>query len=276
MVFKKREGEYVPTSEIPPAFFEIAALYYPPTFKSNQLAIQTIAVKDQDEDGYGYAIALGAISNQGYWYESMLKYNWHFGSSQDAKGRVRHYRLQGFSVQFHVWDPEGEVHFYDQRHVESPQIREGDEVDLGMEIRGEEVVLGVYGPHGRSEIRYPSYGAKSFISSIRYNQDESMVEWHPSGYFTGIALERYHTWYTWGGITDVEHSIKLLEPPSVEPSAVIQIHARNDSTKEVIYNKYVLMETAPEFHRIAGPLRIKGSPSEYYITTLGEEFRQQQ
>jgi len=234
--FKRSDEKHRYASDIPPTFFELEVCYFPGNLRTRQLSIDVTATPDRDEQGYGSAQVLAAHTDNGYWYESMLTYNWGSKGLEDRDGRQYHFHLKGYSVQFHVWEPNGQPHWFNETHLlggERVDIKDGERINLAMEIRGDEVTLGVYGrkPY---EIKYPSYGAKYFTGDNIKKLDNGRVQMHERGYFTGVALERYHTHYTWGGKRDKQYKFQFVAPGEVKHGS-FQVHERDDSTKQNLH-----------------------------------------
>lgn len=276
--FKRSDEKHVYASNTPPAFFELEIVYFPRDLKTAGLSVDITAEADEDEDGYGIAQTLAAHTDKGYWYEAMLTHNWGSQWKEDQNGKKYYYRYRGYSVQFHVWDPNGEIHWNDETHLlggERVDIKSGEKVNLAMQIQGGEVVLGVYG-RKVYQIKYPSYGAKHFIGTDVRKLDNGRIRAHERGYFTGVALERYHTKYTWGGKRDHVHTFKMVVPSEVKHGGFM-VHARNDDIKE---RRYTMVDTGVNFdpsfdYHDMQIVSFTGTPKEIGILVRGEAFRRQ-
>lgn len=274
--YKRSDEKHVYVSNNPPDFFEIEVCHFPQDLRTRELSVDVTAEPSEDEDGYGPAQVLAAHTDTGYWFEVMLTYNWASGWKEDPNGKRYYLHYRGHSVQFHVWSSSGETHWYDETHLlggERVEIRDGERINLAMQIQGDEVVLGVYG-RKKYEIRYPSYRSKFFVGTSVKRMEDGNVALHERGYFTGIALERYHTRYTWGGKKDHQYAFKLLVPDEIRISS-FEVHARNDATKQTMFTKIVpLIPLNPSFNEQVDIAVFHGSPREINIRVLGQLFRE--
>ena len=274
--YKRSDDKHVFASNTPPVFFELEVCYFPRELKTTELSVDVTAMPDEDEDGYGSAQVLAAHTDQNYWYEVMLTHNWYSIWKEDEKGRKYYYHYRGYSVQFHIWDPNGEIHWNNETHLlggERVDIQDGERVNLAMQLKGDEVILGVYGRKSY-QVKYPSYGARHFVGTNLKRVDNG-IQLHEKGYFTGIALERYHTKYMWGGKRDHTHTFTIVVPNKVQYGS-FEIHARDDATKERMYDMADTdIQFEPHFNHDMKIVDFTGNPQEINILVRGEAFRRQ-
>ena len=101
------------------------------------------------------------------------------------------------------------------------------------------------------------------------------MQTHEKGYFTGIALERYHTKYSWGGKRDHAHTFKMVVPDKVQYGS-FEVHARNNATRESVYTMAAIdIQFEHHFNHDMKISNFWGTPQEINILVRGEAFREQ-
>ena len=277
-----KKHKYV--SQRPPGLFEIEYISFAEDFQSDVLSVDVIAKEQEDKDGYGLAQTLAVVSDKGYWYEAMLTYNWPAGWNEDDRGERYYGRIRGFSIQFHIWDPNGKEYRIEESHLlgeERVKIRKGDSVNLSLRIQGENVILSVQG----YEVKYPSYEARNFIGIPVDVREDGAFRFHEKGYFTGIATEyyhvieegkeHYHMTEQWAGKEHMPFTFSMVEPKGVNRGHFI-VHSRNVNKDHpgVIFAKWNI-NFEPSFKEtIEGFVTFSGNPGTFTISTRGDIFKQ--
>ncbi len=267
-----KKTKYV--SQRPPDLFEIESINFAEDFKSDVLSVNVIAREQEDEEGYGLAQTLAAVSDKGYWYEAMLTYNWSSGWQEDERGERYYSLIRGFSIQFHIWDPNGKEYRIEESHLlgeERVRIRKGDRVNLSLRIQGGNVVLAVQG----YKVQYPSYGAENFIGIPVDIREDGSKRLHNKGYFTGVATEYYHVVFQFGGKQQMPITFSMVEPREVKKGHFM-VHTRNIETNDnqgTAGKENVIFE--PNFSEtIEGFVTFSGNPGIFTIRTRGDLFKQ--
>ncbi len=275
-----KKTKYV--SQQPPDLFEIEHITFAEDFKSDVLSVNVIAEEQEDEDGYGLAQTLAGVSDRGYWYEAILTYNWPAGWNEDDRGERYYGRIRGFSIQFHVWDPNGKSYQIEESHLLGEgrvKIRKGDRVNLSLKIQGENVILAVQG----YEVKYPSYGSMNFIGIPVDVREDGAFRFHEKGYFTGIATEyyhvieegkeHYHMTEQWGGKKQMPIIFSMVEPKEVKKGHFI-IHSRNMNKDHpgAFFAKWNIIFEPSFKETIEGFVTFSGNPGTFTIRTRGDIF----
>jgi hypothetical protein len=143
------------------------------------------AVEQQDpSSGTGPAYLLNGLSNQGYWYQVGLSYNWEGNVSESGY-------VQGFNLSYNVFDPSG--------NVVLPANGDGGLVSYSGQVNpGDTVTLSLYFSYGNvimfsrdlntsaeASVTYSADGATTFIGL-------SSQIGNSNGFFTGLMTEWYH------------------------------------------------------------------------------------
>ena len=277
-----KKHKYV--SDQPPDLFELESIDFAEDFKSSILSVDVIAREQEDEEGYGMAQTLAAVSDKGYWYEAMLTYNWPAGEWSNDNGEKWYNIIRGFSIQFEIWDPNGKEYRIEESHLlgeERVRIRKGDKVNLSLRIQGENVVLAVQG----YKVQYPSYGAENFVGIPVDIREDGAFRFHEKGYFTGIATEYYHVveegkeHYTvteqWAGKEHIPFTFSMVEPKGVNRGHFM-IHSRNNMNKDhpgVVFAKWNIIFEPSFKETLEGFVTFSGTPGIFTIETRGDIFK---
>ncbi|MEM3192268.1 MAG: hypothetical protein QW292_09300 [Candidatus Parvarchaeota archaeon] len=266
MIFNRDTKKYKYVSQISPDFFELEIIGFS-EFASSVISVDAVATPLADRDGYGIAQTLAAVTDRGYWYEVMLLYQW--PKFLDFKGREGWYMTRGYSVQYHIWTPDKKAYVMDESDIikdirgeRRVVIKDGDPINLRMEIRGEYVIFQVIGRE-TYEVKYPSYGAQTFIGMER-----------PQGYYTGFATEYYHTSIQYGAVNPRPIVVKMREPSEVRRGYIEIAESRRPFFTDIDENILLLIspvEFYPEFNVILGPGRFSGNGKEFSVEVQERE-----
>jgi hypothetical protein len=147
----------------------------------------------------GPAYLLNGLSDQGYWYQVGLSWNWRGDVEIPEESYV-----PGFNAIYAVFGPDGtEVYPVGGSGavLVSLYVNQGDSVQLSLYFSGDDVVMYVYdwNTSATSRKKYSSNGATYFVGlSNRMNNDR--------GFFTGLMTEQYHDDPYYGNMQEVVYS----------------------------------------------------------------------
>ncbi|MEM3828537.1 MAG: hypothetical protein QXP36_04920 [Conexivisphaerales archaeon] len=267
MIFNRGTKKYKYVSQISPDFFELEIVGFS-EFKSPVMSVDIVATPLADRDGYGIAQTLAAVTDRGYWLETMLLYQWPKFMEFKQKGW---YATRGYSVQYHIWqDRKGYILeesdiIKDIRGERRVVIKDGDPINLRMEIKGEDIYLQVIGRE-TYEVKYPSYGAQTFIGTDGPNA---------KGYYTGFATECYHISEQYGAVNPRPVVVKMREPSEVKKGYIEIAESRRPFFRTDIDENILLLispvEFYPKFNMLLGPGRFSGSSKEFSIEVQERE-----
>lgn len=144
------------------------------------IAYNVTAVAQMDVNGYGPAYLLNGLSNDGYWYQVGLSYNWPY-----TNGGYNY----GFNVNYEVFDSAGTSIFPSDGGGGliplTGTVNNGDTVLLNLYFSGGNVIMYVYdwntGAHAKES--YAAHGS-SFVGLSRSSDS--------NGFFTGLMTEWWH------------------------------------------------------------------------------------
>lgn len=171
-----------------PLYDEQFGLTFTGSFTS--LAYDVNATAQFDPSGTGPAYLLNGLTNQGYWYQVGLSYNWPTGT-----GLVNN----GFMINYNVFGPDGSILWPSNGAggvipLNGP-VNPGDHVRLELYFSNGNVVMYGYdlNTSASASTTYNAEGATEFVGS-----PSSSVS--SSGFFTGLMTEWYHVepWYGGG------------------------------------------------------------------------------
>ena len=143
------------------------------------LSYNVTAVQQTDSDGYGPAYLLNGVTNNGYWYQIGITYNW--------PGNVGY--IPGWAVVYEVWDNAGNSIFPTNgggglANFTGP-VNNGDRVLLSLYFAGSQVQMNVkdWNTGASGSEPYAAFG--STFLGLTTTADAN-------GYFTGPMTEWYH------------------------------------------------------------------------------------
>ena len=147
------------------------------------LAYEVTATPQTDIDGIGPDHLLNGLSNNGYWYQVGLAYNW---ETETGTSYTR-----GFKATYEMFSPTGgsisPVGGGGGSLSLSGPILLNDRISLGMVFSGGDVILSVNDitTDAYSSISLPAFGATEFVGNPTSSSDSN-------GFFTGLMTEWYH------------------------------------------------------------------------------------
>lgn len=158
------------------------------------MAYNVTAVAQVDSDGYGPAYLLNGLSNEGYWYQVGLAYDW--DGTNSGFGFVYEVFSQSRASIFPT-NGQGGLSPY------SGTVSAGDDVLLNLYFSGGNVIMHSYDyDSGASASQsYYAYGTQ-FLGLINSASAQ--------GFFTGLMTEQYHVNAYYGNEQFVVYSDQLL------------------------------------------------------------------
>jgi hypothetical protein len=220
-----RLGGHAPlSSSDPPIYDEQLGISFTQDFYS--LACTVTAVGQSDNDGYGPAYLLNGLTDQGWWYQVGLAYNWPYNGGFNA----------GFNFIYEVWDSSGNSIFPTNGGggilAFSGPVYEGDNVFLKLYFLYSEVVMWAM-DNNTGAIAYMQYSAEG----------ATIFSGTPSGYanlndfFTGLMTEWYHTNPYYGD----EQEVVYFVYGSAISSAWMWIDEFNSQNLSVLFSDYTFV-----------------------------------
>lgn len=190
---------------LPPSRMRLEALSYPSydeqlgmTFTQNftSLAYNVTAVEQTDpSSGTGPAYLLNGVSDQGYWYQVGLSWNWDPGYTPGT----------GFDMVYTVFDSSGTVVYPSNgQYLDTfgGQVNQGDVVLLNLYFsptQGVAMLAKDYSTGASAHETYSAMGATEFVGSTGATGDSN-------GFFTGLMTEWYHSAPYYGNVASVLYS----------------------------------------------------------------------
>ena len=149
------------------------------------LGYYVTATPQSDSNGYGPAYFLNGLTNNGYWYQIGLSYNWPYTSGEQGE------YSQGFNANYEVFSPSGQT--IDPSNGGSGilqfsgTVNSGDYILLSLGFNNGNVVMSA------EDVNTSAYASATFSA---YDADEfvgdSSNSMNSNGFFTGLMTEWYH------------------------------------------------------------------------------------
>ena len=186
-------GLTVPLSPLPSANYdEQLGITFTQNFAS--LAYNVTTTSQADSEGYGPAYLLNGLSNDNYWYQVGISYNW-----PNANGGY----AQGFNFNYEVFNPAGKsvypINSGGQKSFSGGTVNSGDLVLLDIYISNGVVSLSAkdWNTGAVAQAAYADNQTTSFIGLSSPSNN---------GFFTGLMTEWYHATPYSGDETQVTYS----------------------------------------------------------------------
>lgn len=190
-------AQVAPPSPVP--YDEQLGITFTQSFTS--IAYNVTAVEQQNSAGYGPAYLLNGLSNQGYWYQVGLSWNW------GGSGTYSNYS-PGFNFNYEVFDSSDNSIFPTNGggglSKYSGPINQGDTVVLSLNFSGANVTMYSRDLNTSASVSI-SYSAEGATSFQGMNQPSSS-----NGFFTGLMTEEYHANPFYGNEQAVTYSDKAF------------------------------------------------------------------
>lgn len=200
------------------AYDEQIGITFADSFTS--MAYNVTAVAQTDSDGYGPAYLLNGLTDQGYWYQVGVNYDWPYQTGGYNAGFHMIYEVfdSGGNSVFPASGGGGSADF-------SGQVRSGDNVLLNLYLSGGNVVLFVkdWDTGAWASETYTAFGSKFIGLSDSGNSN---------GFFTGLMTEWYHVNAYYGG----EGAVTYSDPYFGLSSGVLWADEYNPSTGAVQFS----------------------------------------
>jgi hypothetical protein len=149
----------------------------------SSLAYNVTAVDQTDPYGYGPAYLLNGLSNEGYWYQVGISYNWPYSGINGYS--------QGFAFNFQVFAP-NQTAVYPRNGGGGLQpffgeVNPGDTILLTLSFYGDNVIMYAqdWNTDAYSLQIFSAQGAYYFVGSPYAPSNNN-------GFFTGLMTEWYH------------------------------------------------------------------------------------
>ena len=190
---------YSTQDHLPNAYYnEMMGLTLTQNFTS--LAYNVTAVAQTDGYGYGPAYVLNGLTDQGYWYQVDICYNW--PKSYQIGGYNK-----GFRFGYEVFDPAGNSIFPTvlPGNVNfSGPVNDGDSVLLALNFSSGNVTMydRDWNTGSTAQISYYAHGATYFMGLTKGRSNSN-------GFFTGLMTEWYHVDPYYGDIQKVTYSERI-------------------------------------------------------------------
>ena len=186
-------GLTVPLSPLPAANYdEQLGITFTQNFAS--LTYNVTAIPQADSEGYGPAYLLNGLSNDNYWYQVGISYNW-----PNADGGY----AQGFNFNYEVFNPAGKsvypINSGGQKSFSGGTVNSGDLVLLDIYISNGTVSMSAK-DWNTGAVAQAAYADNQTASFIGLSSPSS------NGFFTGLMTEWYHATPYTGDETQVIYS----------------------------------------------------------------------
>jgi len=167
---------------IPPAEYdEQLGIAFAQDFAS--MAYNVTAIAQSDSYGYGPAYLLNGVSNQGYWYQVGISYNWPYNNTGG--------HAQGFNFNYEIFDPTG--------HSIFPSNGQGGLSSLSGQVNSNDsVLLNLYFSNGSVVMLVKDWNTGAFASETYSGEGATYFKGLSAGsqsinkFFTGLMTEWYH------------------------------------------------------------------------------------
>lgn len=249
-----------------PDYFELEHIDFGEDFRSPNMSVSVNATTQVDKDGYGSMCALAGKTDLGYWYEVELTYNWILVGTRGQS--IETYFTRGFSFQLQLWDPAGNTYTIEEAHLlgeKRANIKRGDAVDLNMRIKDDKVIMAIQAQRReRYEYSFPAYGSRYFEGTGILQNEKGVFLDDERGYFTGAALEFYHTTLQWGAKHSIPVTFTLREPSTIDKVIASGFQRKGDD--KIIFQKWIYgIVTDPSFSLDIGGTEFRGTPRQFTI-----------
>ncbi|WP_338604202.1 hypothetical protein V6M85_05905 [Sulfolobus tengchongensis] len=199
MILNSNEAEPLPLSPLQPSdlqvnfydeqLFMMLNLY--PTTTSLVAYVNVVA--QASNSGYGPAYLLNAITNNCWWYQVGVAYNWPYTNGSFNPG---------FHMIYMVWNSSGDPVIGPVLLNFNGPVNSGDQVTLKIYLSNGNIVLCAHDDYTRAEasVSINANGASSIVTSLNLRH----------GYITGLMTEWYHLRPYYGGETGVIYRLQYF------------------------------------------------------------------
>jgi hypothetical protein len=188
----------------------------------SSLAYNVTAVAQSSSDGVGPAYLLNGLTDQGYWYQVGVSYDWPYSDGGYDSG---------FNVNYEVFDSSGNSIFPANGGGGlasfSGKVHDGDLVALSLRISGGSVALSARDlATGASAAE--SYGDEGAFEFVGLSQAGN-----GNGFFTGLMTEWYHSQPYYGNVQAVVYT----DRSAAKSSAIMWIDEYNVDNQKSYFNQ---------------------------------------
>lgn len=166
---------------------EQAVLFEPESVQS--LETNVTVSSEKDSNGFGAAFLLNGFTQDGYWYQVGVAFDWGAGSGY----------LSGFGFIYEVWAPANRSLVLCLQHV---NVSPGDTVRLGLSFSQSNVMLTMSDMQTSAhyEATFDAMGATSFYGTAGSEP--------PASYFSGWMTEWRHVTPYYGSMATANYSLQ--------------------------------------------------------------------
>ncbi len=145
---------------------------------TSTLAYNVTVRAQNDSFGYGPAFIVNGLTDQGYWYQAGVAWNWASGGGTEFNA--------GFRFLYEVWDTNTHASVFPSTSGTIPQsfgARDGDLVLLSLTIEGGQISMRAtdWNTGSKAQTSFNSYGASEFVgykSRISQFPTSLLTEWY--------------------------------------------------------------------------------------------------
>jgi hypothetical protein len=185
------------TSSDPPVYVEQLGLSF--TQNSTALAYYVTAVAQTDRNGYGPAYLLNGLTDQGYWYQVGLSWNWPYSSGNSYN--------RGFNLNYEVFGPGGNTIFPANGGGGvlsfSGPVNQGDTVLLNLYFTATGQVEMLASDQNTGAQAHETYSAQA----ATYFTGTPNATSNSEGFFSGLMTEWWHDDPYYGDEQNVVYSL---------------------------------------------------------------------
>ncbi|QXJ28023.1 hypothetical protein J5U23_00891 [Saccharolobus shibatae B12] len=160
---------------------------------STNLIAYVKVISQTSDSGYGPAYLLNAITNNDWWYQIGVAYNWPYTNGSFDPG---------FHMIYMVWNSSGDSVIGPVLLSFNGNVNNGDEIMLEIEISNGNIVLSAYdnSTGAKAVATVNANGASSIVTDLNFLH----------GYITGLMTEWYHLRAYFGGELGVVYRLQYL------------------------------------------------------------------
>jgi hypothetical protein len=186
----------------------------------NSLGVNVTGVEQSDGNGYGPSYLLNGVTNDGYWYQVGLSWNWPVAS---GKGY-----FPGWSFAHEVFTPAGSTN-PPRFQSFSGTVNDGDVVLLSLYFSGSDVVMSAY------DYDTGARGSQSTVRNPGSSYFQSFYSLGNMAFFTGLMTEWYHADSSETGMSQVAYSVN--GNPVTSGRVCVDERLAHDFTSPSVYSR---------------------------------------
>jgi hypothetical protein len=185
----------------------------------NQLAFNVTAIAQCDANGYGPAYLLNGLTNNGYWFQVGISWNWPLQTGGYSAG---------FGFASESWAPGGLTRAVPVSPF-TGLVNSGDVIEITLSINSNRVLASALdlNTSATDSTSYPARSATTFVGS-QAQKSQPRFSFATQGYFSGLMTEWYHVTSNYTG-TD-ERSVVYSESTAGISSGTLGVGEWNFTT----------------------------------------------